>query len=64
MSSKHVKIPVDLAIEMVRRWNETYHWIPISGAFAAISVAFSTGANSLTAPVGLQTTPLPRALVY
>ncbi|KAM1245285.1 hypothetical protein ACFX2I_036502 [Malus domestica] len=35
---------------VVREWKETYGWIPIFGAVAAIAAAFSTGANNLPSP--------------
>ncbi|KAL5839286.1 hypothetical protein ACOSQ3_011992 [Xanthoceras sorbifolium] len=50
MSSKNGKIPVEFSANVVGKWKETYHWIPILGAFAAISMAFSAGANNLPAP--------------
>jgi len=53
MSSKEGKVAVDLTAEIVGRWKETYQWIPIFGAFATVAMAFSAGANNLTAPVGL-----------
>lgn len=53
MSSKEGKVVVDLTAGIVGRWKETYQWIPIFGAFATVAMAFSAGANNLTAPVGL-----------
>ncbi|KAG6777187.1 hypothetical protein POTOM_017003 [Populus tomentosa] len=50
MSSKEGKVAVDLTAGIVGRWKETYQWIPIFGAFATVAVAFSAGANNLTAP--------------
>ncbi|XP_052308507.1 phosphate-repressible phosphate permease pho-4 [Populus trichocarpa] len=50
MSSKEGKVAVDLTAEIVGRWKETYQWIPIFGAFATVAMAFSAGANNLTAP--------------
>ncbi|KAL3596587.1 hypothetical protein D5086_008224 [Populus alba] len=50
MSSKEGKVAVDLTAAIVGRWKETYQWIPIFGAFATVAVAFSAGANNLTAP--------------
>ncbi|CAK9148086.1 unnamed protein product [Ilex paraguariensis] len=41
---------VDLAIRVVGKWKDTYRWIPIFGTIAAIAMAFSAGANNLTAP--------------
>ncbi|KAM1792833.1 hypothetical protein ACFX12_036649 [Malus domestica] len=35
---------------VVREWKETYGWMPIFGAVAAIAAAFSTGANNLPSP--------------
>lgn len=43
--------PFDLPIKVVGTWKETYGWIPIFAAFAAIFMAFLTGANNLPAPV-------------
>lgn len=51
MSSKHEKINVEFASAVVGKWKETYHWVPILGAFAAVAMAFSAGANNLPAPV-------------
>jgi len=53
MSSKEGKVVVDLTAGIVGGWKETYQWIPIFGAFATVAMAFSAGANNLTAPVGL-----------
>ncbi|XP_048229559.1 sodium-dependent phosphate transporter 1 [Ricinus communis] len=50
MPSNNDKIPIELAIRVIGKWKETYSWIPIFGAFAAVAVAFSTGANNLPAP--------------
>ena len=44
-------VSIDFATKTVRNWKETYQWIPIFGAFAAISTAFLAGANNLPAPV-------------
>lgn len=52
MSMKNNTIPVDLAIGIIGKWKETYRWIPIFGAFAAVMLAFAAGANNLPAPVG------------
>lgn len=51
MSSKNDQVPIDLAIKVLGNWKETYRWIPIFGAVAAIAMAFVTGANNLPAPV-------------
>lgn len=51
MASENKTIPVDLAIGVLGKWKETYGWIPIFGAIAAIAMAFSAGANNLPAPV-------------
>ncbi|EEF40112.1 phosphate transporter, putative [Ricinus communis] len=50
MPSNNDKIPIELAIRVIGKWKETFSWIPIFGAFAAVAVAFSTGANNLPAP--------------
>ncbi|XP_050367360.1 uncharacterized protein LOC126785763 [Argentina anserina] len=50
MSSKTGQVSIDLAIKIVGEWKETYGWIPIFSAFAAIFTAFLTGANNLPAP--------------
>ncbi|XP_062017147.1 phosphate-repressible phosphate permease pho-4-like isoform X1 [Rosa rugosa] len=50
MSSKTDQVSIDLAIKIVGKWKETYGWIPIFAAFAAIFMAFFTGANNLPAP--------------
>ncbi|TXG47658.1 hypothetical protein EZV62_026952 [Acer yangbiense] len=50
MSSRNEKIPVEFSVNVVGKWKETYKWVPILGAFAAISMAFSAGANNLPAP--------------
>ncbi|KAM1455611.1 hypothetical protein TB2_004682 [Malus domestica] len=50
MSSGNDSGPVDIAINVVRQWKETYRWIPIFGAVAAIAAAFLTGGNNLPAP--------------
>ena len=51
MSSNSKILQIDLAAGVIRKWKETYRWIPIFGAVAAISMAFSVGANNLPAPV-------------
>lgn len=51
MSSGNDSGPVDIAVNVVRQWKETYRWIPIFGAVAAIEAAFLTGGNNLPAPV-------------
>ncbi|WJZ96570.1 hypothetical protein VitviT2T_015244 [Vitis vinifera] len=50
MASENKTIPADLAIGVLGKWKETYGWIPIFGAIAAIAMAFSAGANNLPAP--------------
>ncbi|KAF5943932.1 hypothetical protein HYC85_018009 [Camellia sinensis] len=50
MSIKRTTVHVDLAAEVIRKWKETYQWIPIFGAIAATSMSFSVGANNLPAP--------------
>ncbi|CAN1283522.1 Phosphate-repressible phosphate permease pho-4 [Linum perenne] len=45
------KVSIDLATRVVGSWKDTYVWIPILGAFAAVALAFSTGANNIPAPV-------------
>ncbi|PSS29040.1 Phosphate permease [Actinidia chinensis var. chinensis] len=50
MSSNSTVLQIDLAAGVIRKWKETYRWIPIFGAVAAISMAFSVGANNLPAP--------------
>ncbi|XP_010999787.1 PREDICTED: sodium-dependent phosphate transporter 1-like [Populus euphratica] len=50
MSSNEGKVAVDLTAGIVGRWKETYQWIPIFGALATVAMAFSAGANNLTAP--------------
>ncbi|KAH7545013.1 hypothetical protein FEM48_Zijuj01G0048400 [Ziziphus jujuba var. spinosa] len=50
MSMKNDLVSIELAIKTVGKWKETYQWIPILGAIAAIATAFSTGANNLPAP--------------
>ncbi|KAI9198644.1 hypothetical protein LWI28_019600 [Acer negundo] len=50
MFSRNEKIPVEFSVNVVGKWKETYKWVPILGAFAAISMAFSAGANNLPAP--------------
>lgn len=40
-------IPVNIVIEVVGNWKETYGWIPIFGAVSAFAMAFSAGANNL-----------------
>ncbi|KAL5732182.1 hypothetical protein ACHQM5_004830 [Ranunculus cassubicifolius] len=44
MSTVHV-IP-----EVVGKWKDTYHWIPIFAAFIAFAMAFFTGANNIPVP--------------
>ncbi|CAN1847388.1 Phosphate-repressible phosphate permease pho-4 [Linum perenne] len=44
------KVSIDLATRVVGSWKDTYVWIPILGAFAAVALAFSTGANNIPAP--------------
>ncbi|KAJ0080738.1 hypothetical protein Patl1_10445 [Pistacia atlantica] len=43
MSSKNEKINVEFVSRVVGKWKETYHWVPILGAFAAV---FSTAVGS------------------
>ncbi|KAI8000483.1 hypothetical protein LOK49_LG09G00957 [Camellia lanceoleosa] len=50
MSINRTTVQVDLAAEVIRKWKETYQWIPIFGAIAATSMSFSVGANNLPAP--------------
>ncbi|CAL5411462.1 unnamed protein product [Camellia sinensis] len=50
MSINRTTVHVDLAAEVIRKWKETYQWIPIFGAIAATSMSFSVGANNLPAP--------------
>ncbi|KAK2642526.1 hypothetical protein Ddye_024289 [Dipteronia dyeriana] len=50
MSSKNEKIPVEFSVNVVGKWKETYKWVPILGAFTAIAMAFSAGANNIPAP--------------
>lgn len=45
------KVSIEFAMKRVRKWEDTYEWIPIFGALAAISTAFLAGANNLPAPV-------------
>ncbi|PQQ21809.1 sodium-dependent phosphate transporter 1 [Prunus yedoensis var. nudiflora] len=67
MSSKNDQVPIDLAIKVLGNWKETYRWIPIFGAVAAIALAFVTGANNLPAPfstpVGSRALTLLKAFV-
>ena len=51
MSSSKTKTPVDLAVAVIRKWKETYKWVPIFGAVTAIAMAFTVGANNLPASV-------------
>lgn len=44
-------VAIDLATKIVGKWKQTYGWIPIFAAFAAIFMAFLAGANNLPAPV-------------
>ncbi|KAJ7968765.1 Phosphate transporter [Quillaja saponaria] len=50
MSSNNETNSIEVANSLVGQWNETYRWIPIAGAVAAIAMAFSAGANNLAAP--------------
>ncbi|PON80636.1 Phosphate transporter [Parasponia andersonii] len=40
----------NVSIDVVRKWQDTYQWIPIFGAFVAMFTAFLAGANNLPAP--------------
>lgn len=51
MSLRKDKVSIDFSIQTVGKWQETYQWIPVFGAFAAIATAILAGANNLPAPV-------------
>ncbi|KAJ7968767.1 Phosphate transporter [Quillaja saponaria] len=67
MSSNNETKSIEVANSLVGQWNETYRWIPIAGAVAAIAMAFSAGANNRAAPfstlVGLGILTLLKASV-
>ncbi|XP_024028154.1 sodium-dependent phosphate transporter 2 [Morus notabilis] len=50
MSLKNESVTLDFATKTVGNWKETYQWIPIFGAFAAITTSFLAGGNNLPAP--------------
>lgn len=51
MALKNESVTLDFAMKTVGKWKDTYQWIPIFGAFAAITTSFFAGANNLPAPV-------------
>lgn len=50
-TAKGELIAIDLSAGIIRKWKETYQWIPIFGSLLAFATAFVTGANSIPVPV-------------
>lgn len=50
-TAKGEMIAIDLSAGVIRKWKETYKWIPLFGSFLAFATAFATGANSIPVPV-------------
>ncbi|KAJ8633426.1 hypothetical protein MRB53_026762 [Persea americana] len=49
-TAKGELIAIDLSAGIIRKWKETYQWIPIFGSLLAFATAFVTGANSIPVP--------------